>query len=1097
MILGFPNTLPIPEVDFTAPRQVDQEAYPSQHILSEGGFVALAEMRPKVPQADIQAHLFELNSTTLNTAQSQVNQAHGLLRTVLGNNSAGVKLDERHALLAPASTKARVVTNKQKMIQATGSWVKYLAPKGLGLFMLAQTSGVFSLKLGSASRDDPNVGFFGLNLNLTTAPFQNLPFAFCVSWFGGELLLKAHDWLNPKYLSGIDRSLKEISGLAEDFRKVGLDGSNARRGGEAAANSRDAYGEHGRDFLEGLMNEVDLSAYNYLLALTRQQGAVVGAAALQLVGSRVEEARFVNTFTGRTKAEQAIVRDWTPSVAYEVLGQKKRVAIDPLGANRQVLNRARGDFSEPVGAATLWDYSRKLEEAVVYVEAKAKEVFSLDKSPERVQLWREVKADLAAMGQTYDPPAMFRLGVLMEKGVLGIPAGIEAVALAKQLYLPAALMNDKEAQYRLGVLYSKSHGFGFQGQKDDKRATDWLTKAANQDHAEALGLLGVMHAQERTGLDRRSALLAAHDCCEQAVQAGVRNPELLFTWAELFKGKPHDAKLIESYYEQAAEGGHAGAKREIGLIRLTQGDADSAARYLKDVSLHNDPLALHYLGELYFKPIGGQQANLPLAAEYFSKAIALGGLRESHFKLGLMLYESDADKAAYHFEKASTAGHAQAKCHLASMYADCLVDPPNGMSSVKAAASLYEEAIALGSNMARLSFSKMLMEDNTLPKAVAHQKIVYLLTQAANQPKADPRVFFKLGMLYVERAEGLPVGKQGNALALKWLDKAALAGLPEAKYHLALLHLSGRTPVQSKAEMQEKAAELLTPLAEGGNPDAKFHLGVLCLNAEVDEEGDEDKDERVVMGVELLNQAAGLGHVGAKVELFWLLLKQGVDSKATQDKLGEMLGAVAEKDKAEVYSALLQRTFDAKLPLNPSLALWADCVKPLEHAANNDHAPSLRVLAILQLRGVMNKLPASKAAELAMKNLQRAAELDDVPAMLLLGMMNEKKRNPLLSVQDGLKAAFALYERAARMGSAQALFRQGALIENGAIEVAEEESRLEKAAALYLQAAEGGDQDGMLATARLLKKGVGVLPEGETHEGLAEHWLTEAADKGA
>jgi TPR repeat protein len=1126
MQIGFSNVIPLPDVDFTAPTQVSRPHltdliapkglnYSSRHYLSESGYKEFEDTALPVSQENLYASLFAVNPRHIHGVQSLVNQANKQLRKVLGDNTAGAKLDERHGLLGLAATKAQVLQGKHELIEKSGSWVKYLAPKALGLFMLAESSGAFSVRLGTIPRNGSPEDFSGVDWGFTTAPFQNLPFAFCVSWLGGEMLKRAHDWLQPKYLTGLERSFKEVSSLAEDLRKVSLDGANARMGGDPAANLVRTYGEHGRDFLESLMNEVDLSAYNYLLALKRVGPSIpveqlfattgVSAASLQLASARLEEARFVQTFTGRSKEGMAVVKDWTPSVVFSALGQQKRIAIDPTGRNRNQVYRARGDFSEPVGLGRLWDYSRNLEEALVYVEGKAKELFSLDKTPEAAQAWSGVKADLKAM-MSYDAQAMFRIGVQLEKGVLGIPAGLEAVNLAKQFYLPAALAGEGEAQYRLGLLYSKSHGFGVQGQKNDKLAAEWLTKAADQKHPEAAGVLAVMHSQGRTKLEPREAFPFVLEYGNQALQAGERHPDLLFAMAGVLMKMGRQTKLAESYMVEAAEAGHVGAQREVGLLRLRQEKEVSAANYLKAPANQHDPVALYYLGELYLNKKAdapeGRQAN-ELAAEYLTKAAELGHV-DAHFKLGLMLFngltglqagEPDYEQAAFHFEKASKANHVAAKCHLADLYLERLVPPKKGQKSVQTAIDLYEQAIALGSQLAIFSLCKLLSEHEVLPASQANQKIVGLLERVIKTPDVDQRVFYKLGMMYANRLEGLPLGEEADALAVKYLQKA---DLPEASFQLAMLHLNGRTKVGSKAELQEVVADLLTPLAESGHVEAKLQLGLLCLDAEVDDEKDADRQARLDLGRGLLAQAAELGHTKASLELAWHLLtsaKCELGTDLMSPSVLAQLRAVPEAEKPEIYAAFMQRVFDARLSVRFDEAVRDECVHVLKVGGAAKQVKALRVLAVLCMKGYLGVLP-SKADALAVDYLQQAVDLKDAESMFLLAMMTERKKNPHVISENSLKEAFALYIRAAEHGSLSAIVQLGLMYEKQIVPVADGENYMDKAAALYLRAAKQGNADGMYAVARLYVKGRGALAEGETHLALAEHWFSAARDKG-
>jgi hypothetical protein len=553
MRIGTSNVIPVSGVDFMAPKQDKNEGetglikqrglnYSSTHYVSEGAYAALSQLSLNPRQSDVYADLFNHNGEIQSFAKSQVDAAHEKLHGVLGNTSAQRPQESRHTHLAGAAIRASVVRDKLDTIGYYRGKVKYVVPKAVTAFWFADSAWAISVKFGPMPKEGPAepVGGYGFTLSTASAqnlaPAHSLPLAFAASWAMGEVIKRGIDWYNPHYFTGLDNHRKDIARLAEDFLSNSKVASEARAGGTAAANLVRAYGESGRDFLEGLMNEVDRSAYDYMLALSKSgrpmppdehlAGTDVTSSALELTYARLEEARFIQTFTGRLQDDHAIVKYWQPGPAFSNLGVAK-IAEDPLGQEMRHLSRVRNDNVAEGGANKLWDYTRALDETLGYLERGTREFSGI------LTNGKQIKQSLAA-SRKGDAKALFQLAKLSEQGALGIPKGVEAMAVAKQLYFPAAQQGDAEAQYRLGCLNSDEHGTGRPGLRDDPTAVKWLTLAADQNHPEAQARLGLLHAAGRTGLDDHEAAIHAQCYCKNAIDAGVRSPELLFTLASLY-----------------------------------------------------------------------------------------------------------------------------------------------------------------------------------------------------------------------------------------------------------------------------------------------------------------------------------------------------------------------------------------------------------------------------------------------------------------------------------------------------------------------------------------------------------------------------------
>lgn len=1028
MRIGTANVIPLSGVDFMAPKQDKNERetlikqrglnYSSTHYVSEGAHAALGQLELNPRQSDVYADLFDHKGEIQTPAKSQVDAAHEKLRRVLGNTSTQRLQDHRHTHLAETAIRASVLRDKLDTIDYYRGKVKYLLPKAVTTFWFAESAWAISVKFGSVPKEGPAEPVGGLGFTLSTAPAQNLapaqnmPLAFATSWAMGEVIKRAIDWFHPHYFTGLDNHRKNIARLAEDFLNNSKVASEARAGGTAAANLVQAYGESGRDFLEGLMNEVDRSAYDYMLALSKRgrpmppdehlAGTGVTSSALELTYARLEEARFIHTFSGRLQDDHAIVKYWQPGAAFANLGGAK-IAEDPLGQEMRHLSRVRNDNVAEGGETKLWDYTRTIDETLAYLERRTSEFSGIPKN------WKQIKQSLAA-SKKGDAKAMFQLAKLSEQGALGIPKDLVAMTIAKQLYFPAAQQGDPEAQYRLGCLNSDEHGTGRPGLRDDSAAVKWLTLAANQDHPEAQARLGLLHAAGRTGLDDHEAAIHAQSYFENAINAGVRSPELLFTLARLYDqnrisgltDKETEA-LAENWYTQAAEKGHVGAQREVGLINLKRRQYDNAAMYLRMAAGNNDTEALYYLGEMHMdKLVSLKNFTSDEAAADFFKRAADDGHASANFKYALMLIykkagtidgEVDYQKAAHHFGEAARQGHVQAQCWLARLFMERLAAPENGQLPNLAAAALYEKAAAQGSTTAQLALVEMHEAGRAgiKPGPEANKKIAELLTLAADNKAANPQVMYKLASLYANRTPGLPSGEKAYALATKWYQKAASKGLTDAQYPLAKMHLAGRTGVTTKSEAIKLAAELLTRSAKDGHADAQFDLAELYITGQVtppntDEESALDKARQ------LLKQAAAQGHQKAKLEYAFMLLEHLEHSSANTDELRaralearELLDSVGTSGvpdlQYEIAQRFVKKFFDsgAKQPKSIEYA-----IRFLTEASERDHTASLRTLASLYLQGHTGGLEAYTASQRALEYLKRASDRGDVESTALL-----------------------------------------------------------------------------------------------------------------
>lgn len=144
-------------------------------------------------------------------------------------------------------------------------------------------------------------------------------------------------------------------------------------------------------------------------------------------------------------------------------------------------------------------------------------------------------------------------------GYEGGMAAYEAKDYASALkeWSPLALNGNANAQYRLGIMFA--HGEGIP--KDEKKATEWLLKAANQRHAAAQNSLGFMYANGR-GVPKNQKR-AAEWYRQAAVQGNADAQYNLGTMYLDGQGVLKNQSLADEWFRKAAKSGHFAAQMMV------------------------------------------------------------------------------------------------------------------------------------------------------------------------------------------------------------------------------------------------------------------------------------------------------------------------------------------------------------------------------------------------------------------------------------------------------------------------------------------------------------------------------------------------------
>ncbi len=145
-------------------------------------------------------------------------------------------------------------------------------------------------------------------------------------------------------------------------------------------------------------------------------------------------------------------------------------------------------------------------------------------------------------------------------GKMHLDAGEDA--RAADLLREAAEAKDRDAQYRLALLYGVGRGVG----KDERLAVHWLRKAADQRQAEAQFLLAAVYARGLYGVARDD--IEAADWLRRSARQG--NAEAQYALANAYaegRGVTYDPNEALGWIQLAAKNGHPQAAAALERIR--------------------------------------------------------------------------------------------------------------------------------------------------------------------------------------------------------------------------------------------------------------------------------------------------------------------------------------------------------------------------------------------------------------------------------------------------------------------------------------------------------------------------------------------------
>ncbi|WP_455375022.1 SEL1-like repeat protein [Kaarinaea lacus] len=265
------------------------------------------------------------------------------------------------------------------------------------------------------------------------------------------------------------------------------------------------------------------------------------------------------------------------------------------------------------------------------------------------------------------------------------------------LFLASANKGDREAQFKVGLMYLKGND-GFP--KDQEKALHWLNKAATQDHTNAQFEVGMMY----------------------------------------YKPGKEINETARSLLLKAADKGHVNAQYFLATIYNQDQRYDDAAKWLDKAFQNNHDEALELLVELYTSgKLGNPDRNRVL--KWLEKA-SLKGLRDAQYKLGeeYLVHEEIANnksKAFAWIEKSARNGYTQAKYRLATLYQQGI----GARKQYTKSARWFREAAQEGHVDAQYDLAELYLQGLGLPRNKSKAK--KWLEEAANQGHMKAKI--KLG----------------------------------------------------------------------------------------------------------------------------------------------------------------------------------------------------------------------------------------------------------------------------------------------------------------------------------------------------------------
>jgi TPR repeat protein len=584
--------------------------------------------------------------------------------------------------------------------------------------------------------------------------------------------------------------------------------------------------------------------------------------------------------------------------------------------------------------------------------------------------------------------AQYEVGLMYANGI-GVAKNVDA---AIEWIKKSADRGLQSAQYLLETRYAMGVGVS----RDISAAHHWFSKASQQGHLKAHLKLakiyavgqpemaesliakaaesGLAEAQLEKGLDllygRAGALVnidqAAH-WLTLAAQQGSAQSQFQLANLLLKRGSTEDIEQALHWYRMSVRQGYAAAQVALekmdldGFIREKRGRGSSRARNgsrerrqnesrWEKIAENGNPETRYQVGVMHELGLG-LPLNRAKAEYWYASAAALGDAR-AQFALGVLLEDTQIERAMNlyrdaaaqgHIEaqfaygrlqllrapestsgviglpmicRAAEQGHAEALLHLARMLKD---------ASPGIAFSCCREAAALGSAEGQFLLGQHFQRG--LGVVANFSTAFYWYSLSAGQGNMDAQC--ELAALYLR---GLGVGRDVG-LAMAWFQRAAEQGCAAAQWNLGALFAGGSENVQPNlrlafewcqlaaaqnflaaqaslgllfARMKDykKARAWWLKAADRGDPEAQYNLAMLCKKGDGG-----DKNLEMAFRYFLMAADSGLVEAQSRIGLMYSagegVAKDGVEGYRwllLADRGGD---AIAAKNRANADRLLL------------------------------------------------------------------------------------------------------------------------------------------------------------------------------------------------
>ena len=412
--------------------------------------------------------------------------------------------------------------------------------------------------------------------------------------------------------------------------------------------------------------------------------------------------------------------------------------------------------------------------------------------------------------------------------------------------------------------------------KDQQKAIQFFSQAAQQGHAAALTKMGTFHEAGVYGFKRdlNEALRYYTLAAEKGDVLAHTAIGDIYSHAQQHQGggesegggvvpKRDLRRAIESY-SAAAEAGHVPALHQLALIYAVGDVAGGVERnVVKAVALYQraanlgDPHALWVVGTMLCAgDLGVVPKDEAKGREFFERAASQGHPPSQH-ALGVCWRDGvggvvDVKKALKLLKASAKNGYPPARTTLGMMLLEGVSQREGGGESggeevvvvpknVHGGIALLEEAVDQGdpdamTQLGMVYATGMHLEGPQTQQATTNKSRAFSLFQSAvSKGEGHPLAHLFLGSLYEEGDNTLhPRVERNCERALYHYGKAAAQGLREGQYRLGLLYESGKESIAMDTRL---ACYWFAQAATQGHPDAQSRLDNLLSSSPPSEAG--------------------------------------------------------------------------------------------------------------------------------------------------------------------------------------------------------------------------------------------------------------------